>query len=107
MAARPAEVFAAISADPSTWRAWFPGLSAGHYEGDPQEYKPAEEADAWRARDPLLITRARIVSGNLASDDELDTVLRDAEGRVASAEMYARSSPYPELTEILTDVYGD
>jgi hypothetical protein len=26
-------VFAAISADPSTWTAWFPGLSAGHYEG--------------------------------------------------------------------------
>jgi hypothetical protein len=32
--ARPADVFAAISADPSTWVAWFPGLSAGHYEGD-------------------------------------------------------------------------
>jgi hypothetical protein len=32
--ARPAEVFAALSADPSTWAAWFPGLSAGHYEGD-------------------------------------------------------------------------
>jgi hypothetical protein len=34
VAARPAEVFAALSADPSTWVAWFPGLSAGHYEGD-------------------------------------------------------------------------
>jgi carbon monoxide dehydrogenase subunit G len=32
--ARPADVFAAISADPSTWVQWFPGLSAGHYEGD-------------------------------------------------------------------------
>ena len=79
----------------------------GHYEGDPQAYKPAEEADAWRARDPLLITRARIASENLASDDELDSVLRDAEARVASAEAYARSSPYPELTEIHSDVYGN
>jgi carbon monoxide dehydrogenase subunit G len=34
VAARPAEVFAALCADPSTWVAWFPGLSAGHYEGD-------------------------------------------------------------------------
>lgn len=34
VAARPADVFAAISADPSTWTAWFPVLSAGHYEGD-------------------------------------------------------------------------
>ncbi len=79
----------------------------GHYEGDPQAYKPAEEADAWRARDPLLITRSRITSENLASDDELDTVLRNAEARVVSAEAYARSSPFPELAEIHGDVYGD
>jgi hypothetical protein len=34
VAARPADVFAALSADPSTWVEWFPGLSGGHYEGD-------------------------------------------------------------------------
>ena len=34
VAARPPDVFAALSADPSTWVAWFPGLSAGHYDGD-------------------------------------------------------------------------
>jgi TPP-dependent pyruvate/acetoin dehydrogenase alpha subunit len=79
----------------------------GHYEGDPQNYKPAEEADAWRARDPLLITRARIASESLASDDELDAIVHDADERVAGAEAYARSSPFPDLAEILTDVYGD
>ena len=79
----------------------------GHYEGDPQNYKPAEEADAWRARDPVLITRARIASESLASDDELDAVVHDADERVARAEAYARSSPFPDLAEILTDVYGD
>jgi TPP-dependent pyruvate/acetoin dehydrogenase alpha subunit len=79
----------------------------GHYEGDPQRYKPAEEADAWRARDPLVIARARIASEGLASDDELDAALRDAEARVARAEEYARSSPFPDLAEIATDVYGD
>jgi TPP-dependent pyruvate/acetoin dehydrogenase alpha subunit len=79
----------------------------GHYEGDPQRYKPAEEAEAWRARDPLLIARAQIASEGLASDDELDAAMRDAEARVARAEEYARSSPYPELDEVLSDVYGD
>jgi hypothetical protein len=33
LAAPPASVFAAISADPSTW-SWFPGIEAGAYEGD-------------------------------------------------------------------------
>jgi uncharacterized protein YndB with AHSA1/START domain len=32
LAAPPAAVFAAISADPSTW-SWFPGLDGGEYEG--------------------------------------------------------------------------
>lgn len=34
VAAPPAEVFAALSADPATWADWFPGFTAGHYEGD-------------------------------------------------------------------------
>lgn len=33
LAAPPAAVFAAISADPATWK-WFPGIEAGEYEGD-------------------------------------------------------------------------
>ncbi len=33
LAAPPVAVFAAISADPSTW-SWFPGLDEGEYEGD-------------------------------------------------------------------------
>lgn len=79
----------------------------GHYEGDPQRYKPAEEAEAWRARDPLLVARARIESERVATGDELDAHLREAEERVALAEERARAAAYPELSEILTDVYCD
>jgi hypothetical protein len=28
-------VFDAVSGDPSGWKDWFPGFSAGHYEGEP------------------------------------------------------------------------
>jgi TPP-dependent pyruvate/acetoin dehydrogenase alpha subunit len=79
----------------------------GHYEGDPQSYKPAEEAAAWRARDPLLVARARIESQHLASAAELDSFVREAEERVAHAEAVARAAPFPDLAEIATDVYGD
>jgi hypothetical protein len=34
VAAPPTAVFAALSADPSTWASWFPGFTAGHYEGE-------------------------------------------------------------------------
>jgi len=79
----------------------------GHYEGDPQRYKPAEEAEAWRRRDPLIVARGRIEAEGLAADGELDALLSDAEARVARAEEFARSSPYPDLDEIARDVYGD
>jgi TPP-dependent pyruvate/acetoin dehydrogenase alpha subunit len=79
----------------------------GHYEGDPQSYKPAEEVEAWLGRDPLLLARTKIESQALASADELDAIVRDAEERVEQAEEFARSSAYPETAEIFTDVYAD
>jgi len=79
----------------------------GHYEGDPQTYKPVEEAEAWLARDPLLLARGRIEAQELSSAAELDEIVRDAEARVARAEEFARSSPYPDNAEIFTDVYAD
>jgi pyruvate dehydrogenase E1 component alpha subunit len=79
----------------------------GHYEGDPQTYKPEEEAEAWLARDPLLVARERITSHGLASGEELDRIVRDAEERIVRAEEFARNSPFPGEEEILTDVYAD
>jgi TPP-dependent pyruvate/acetoin dehydrogenase alpha subunit len=79
----------------------------GHYEGDPQPYKPAEEAEAWRRRDPLVLARTRIEEQGLAPPATLDGLLRDADTSVARAEELARSAPYPDASEILRDVYGD
>jgi TPP-dependent pyruvate/acetoin dehydrogenase alpha subunit len=79
----------------------------GHYEGDPQTYKPDDEAAAWLARDPLVLARTRLESQGLASAEELDAMVRDAEERIERAEEFARSSPFPAEAEILTDVYAD
>jgi hypothetical protein len=35
LAAPATAVFGAISADPATWKSWFPGFSKGRYEGAP------------------------------------------------------------------------
>ena len=79
----------------------------GHYEGDPQTYKSEEEAAQWKARDPLVLARQRIVAESLASEGALDRIEADALGRIDAAEEFARQSPYPDLEEIWTDVYGD
>jgi len=78
----------------------------GHYEGDPQTYKPNEEAAAWKQRDPLLIAKTRIEDQSLATAHEVDALVAEAEARVDRAESFARASEFPGADEIYTDVYA-
>jgi 2-oxoisovalerate dehydrogenase E1 component len=41
----------------------------GHYEGDPQRYRSADEIREWEARDPLLVHARILRSAGLANDD--------------------------------------
>ena len=38
----------------------------GHYEGDPQRYRPVEEVREWQARDPLIVHRRRLAAAGVA-----------------------------------------
>jgi TPP-dependent pyruvate/acetoin dehydrogenase alpha subunit len=78
----------------------------GHYEGDQQSYKPAEETASWKARDPLLIARRQLESDG-AAPAELDALLATAVAQVDGAETFARASDYPQIEEAYADVYGN
>jgi TPP-dependent pyruvate/acetoin dehydrogenase alpha subunit len=67
----------------------------GHYEGDPQRYKPDDEVAAWRARDPLEIVRRRLVEGG-ADDAQLDIVRAAAEAAVERAVEAAEAAEDPD-----------
>lgn len=79
----------------------------GHYEGDPQAYKPEEEVEEWRLRDPLLVSRPRLIESGVADEAKLDAIEADAAERVEAAIERARQLPPPDLEEAYTDVYGD
>ena len=40
----------------------------GHYEGDPERYRSADEVREWEARDPLLVNVRRLQSAGVADD---------------------------------------
>jgi 2-oxoisovalerate dehydrogenase E1 component len=83
----------------------------GHYEGDPQRYRPVEEAEEWAGHDPLAVSSARIAlaggadalaSVELLVERELEQALASARnGPVPEAGMHSRfvfrSSPEPSL----------
>jgi TPP-dependent pyruvate/acetoin dehydrogenase alpha subunit len=75
----------------------------GHYEGDAQPYKPAEEADAWRKRDPLLVARAALAD----ESEKLDAFDTRAREQVDQAVERARAAAPPDPEEAYAHVFSD
>jgi len=78
----------------------------GHYEGDSQPYKPEEEIDAWRERDPLEVSAARLTESGEASAADLDAIRAAALEEVEASVERARTLPAPDPEEAYADVYG-
>lgn len=57
----------------------------GHYEGDPQKYKPQGEGEAWKERDPIRMLGDRLLGSGEVSQEELDGLAREVGRDVESA----------------------
>jgi TPP-dependent pyruvate/acetoin dehydrogenase alpha subunit len=79
----------------------------GHYEGDGQAYKPAEEAAGWRERDPLVLASRRLLEDEARTEDELSEIESAAQARVEHAVERARAAPSPEPEELFAHVFHD
>jgi TPP-dependent pyruvate/acetoin dehydrogenase alpha subunit len=67
----------------------------GHSKSDPGAYRPKEEVERWLARDPLGITRARLLELGAAEAD-VDRVEQEARRRMEQAVEAALAAPYPD-----------
>ncbi|MBL8058743.1 MAG: thiamine pyrophosphate-dependent dehydrogenase E1 component subunit alpha [Anaerolineales bacterium] len=79
----------------------------GHFEGDNLSYKTVEEKAKYEERDAIRKFRERITERGLVSAAELDAIDAKSAQVVKEAAAFAEASPYPALSEILTDVYAD
>jgi 2-oxoisovalerate dehydrogenase E1 component len=77
----------------------------GHYEGDPEKYRQADELAEWQQRDPLVITRARLL-GRGVGQDALDEVEAQVRARIDAAVDAARQAPPPDLSVLRSSVYA-
>ena len=64
----------------------------GHSKSDPATYRPKEEVERWLERDPLMLTRERL----LAMGADVESVERSAREAMDRAVEAALASPYPE-----------
>ncbi len=79
----------------------------GHFEGDQQRYRDADELAAATERDPIqhLVDHLR-TAGDL-DDEALTAIEADIERELADAVEFARNSPLPIPEDALSDVYVD
>jgi TPP-dependent pyruvate/acetoin dehydrogenase alpha subunit len=73
---------------------------AGHYEGDPQQYRSEEEFAEREQHDPLRLSRDRL-GAELA-----DELRRAAEEEMDGAVSAALDAPYPDSGTVTDDVYA-
>jgi pyruvate dehydrogenase E1 component alpha subunit len=79
----------------------------GHYEGDPQVYRPVEEMEAWKARDPIPAFRRQLLDSGLFDGAALAEIETGVEKQLDDAVSFAENAPLPQPQEALQGVYGD
>jgi pyruvate dehydrogenase E1 component alpha subunit len=80
----------------------------GHTVFDnPRSYRTQEEENRWRARDPLVLFRTRVLEEGTFKKGELDGVDARLEQEIRDAIKFADESPLPDPLETYTDVYVD
>jgi pyruvate dehydrogenase E1 component alpha subunit len=77
----------------------------GHSMADPGKYRPAAEVDLWKERDPIPAFAKRLMEEGIAGQAHLDGILAKAQEVVAEAVRFAEESPWPEDSEVFTDIF--
>ncbi|MET0781865.1 MAG: pyruvate dehydrogenase complex E1 component subunit beta, partial [Microbacterium sp.] len=65
----------------------------GHYEGDPESYRAAEELDEWKLKDPLVLLSTRLTG--LGAAEELAEIDAEIEAEITAGVEFARAAPWP------------
>jgi pyruvate dehydrogenase E1 component alpha subunit len=78
----------------------------GHFVGDPQAYRTADELKEARANDPLPLFRKKVTEAKLLEAAELDAIEKAILAEVEDAAQTAIAAPPPDLKSLEKDVYA-
>jgi pyruvate dehydrogenase E1 component alpha subunit len=78
----------------------------GHFEPDDQAYVDAAELATWVERDPIRLSRDRLLAGGTLDSGALTAMEQRVAARIAEASAYAQASPWPSPGTLLDHVYA-
>ncbi len=77
----------------------------GHFQGDAEGYRPDDEVEQLKERDPIPRFRAYLEEQGVLSADEAEKLKDEAQAAVEDAVEFARSSAYPEPESAMEHVF--
>jgi TPP-dependent pyruvate/acetoin dehydrogenase alpha subunit len=78
----------------------------GHFEGDPQAYRPKTEAAEGRRRDPIARLERVLREQTLLDDAQARRIREGVAAEIDDAVAHAEASPLPEPHDALTDLFA-
>ena len=77
----------------------------GHSMSDPDDYRTKREEKIWKERDPIIKLAKHLRDNAIISPDELKELQDKANSVVDEAIKFADESAWPELEELMKDIY--
>lgn len=78
----------------------------GHSMSDPGNYRKRDEIKKYQERDPIVLFKDSLKESKVLGDKDFEKIEAEAGAAVERAVKFADKSPYPQESELLTDVYA-
>jgi len=79
----------------------------GHSRSDARVYRTREEERKWKARDPIVNFRKKLIEEGILTEQQARKLEEDVAREIEEAEKFALSSPYPEISSLYDGLYTD
>jgi TPP-dependent pyruvate/acetoin dehydrogenase alpha subunit len=78
----------------------------GHFEGDTHLYRDQKDKDECKKRDPIPRFKKKLIEMGIFTEADAEKIHKAVVAEVDEAEKFAVESPFPDTSEVLTDVYA-
>ncbi len=78
----------------------------GHYVGDPEAYRKADEVTEWRDKDPIRRFAGLLMQRGTVTQKEVEAMAATAKARVEDAVRFMTESAWPEPASVADFVYA-
>ena len=79
----------------------------GHSMSDPGNYRTTEEIKKYQQRDPIHLFKESLKEAKIITDSDYEAIETRANEAVERAVKFAEESPFPDESELFTDVFAE